>query len=50
MKRKNKKRLPAIHIEPVIRTIRTERGILDADLANLYGIPTYRLNEAVKRN
>jgi hypothetical protein len=24
--------------------------MLDADLAELYGVPTYRLNEAVKRN
>jgi len=27
-----------------------ERIILDADLATIYGVKTYRLNEAVKRN
>ena len=30
--------------------IRGHRVILDADLARLYGVPTFRLNEAVKRN
>ena len=39
-----------IEIEPVIRTIRGIRVILDTDLARLYSIPTFRLNEAVKRN
>lgn len=33
-----------------IFTIRGHRVILDADLARLYGVPTFRLNEAVKRN
>lgn len=33
-----------------ILLIRGQRVILDADLAKLYGIPTFRLNEAVKRN
>ena len=37
-------------IEPLIRTIRGQKVILDSDLARLYGIPTFRLNEAVKRN
>jgi hypothetical protein len=37
-------------IAPLIRLIRESRVILDADLARLYGIPTFRLNEAVKRN
>jgi phage regulator Rha-like protein len=37
-------------VEPLIREIRGERVILDADLARLYGVPAYRLNEAVKRN
>jgi hypothetical protein len=37
-------------LEPVIRTIRGERVILDADLARLYGVETKRLNRAVKRN
>ena len=30
--------------------VRGERVILDTDLASIYGIPTFRLNEAVKRN
>lgn len=33
-----------------IRVIRNLRVMLDADLAKLYGVPTKRLNEAVKRN
>lgn len=41
---------PTVHIDSVIHTIRGERVILDRDLAAVYGIPTFRLNEAVKRN
>jgi phage regulator Rha-like protein len=37
-------------VESIIRTIRNQRVILDSDLAALYGVPTGRLNEAVKRN
>ena len=40
-------------VEPVkllIRDLRRERVILDSDLARVYGVPTFRLNEAVKRN
>ena len=33
-----------------IRTIRGQRVILDSDLAKIYGVPTFRFNEAVKRN
>lgn len=33
-----------------IHRIRGLRVILDADLATLYGVPTFRLNEAAKRN
>ena len=33
-----------------ILVIRDQRVILDADLARLYGVPTKRLNEQVKRN
>ena len=36
-------------LENVIRTIRGQRVILDSDLAQVYGVPTKRLNEAVKR-
>jgi hypothetical protein len=37
-------------ITTLIVTIRGKRVILDRDLAALYGIPTFRFNEAVKRN
>ena len=33
-----------------IYTVRGQRVIMDRDLAALYGIPTFRFNEAVKRN
>ena len=33
-----------------ILTIRGESVILDTDLAALYGVPTFRFNEAIKRN
>jgi hypothetical protein len=39
-----------INVGARILTIRGHRVLLDADLAELYGVPTYRLNEAVKRN
>ncbi len=34
----------------LILAVRGQRVILDADLAKLYGVPTFRFNEAVKRN
>jgi len=34
----------------MIRTIRGQKVILDSDLARIFGVPTYRFNEAVKRN
>lgn len=37
-------------VERVIRVIHGQRVMLDEDLARLYGVPTKRLNEAVKRN
>jgi hypothetical protein len=37
-------------VEPRIITIRGQKVILDADLARIYGVPTFRFNEAVKRN
>lgn len=37
-------------IEPLILTLRGQRVILDADLAEIYGVATKRLNEQVKRN
>ena len=35
---------------PKIHTLRKQKVVLDSDLAVLYGVPTFRLNEAVKRN
>lgn len=35
---------------PRICAVRRHKVVLDADLAKLYGVPTFRLNEAVKRN
>jgi hypothetical protein len=37
-------------ITPAIRTIRGQKVILDFDLARIFGVPTFRFNEAVKRN
>lgn len=37
-------------VDGLIRTIRKQRVILDTDLAKLYGVQTFRFNEAVKRN
>ena len=37
-------------IDERILLIRNEKVIMDADLAELYGVPTKRLNEQVKRN
>src|SRR3990172_7861234 len=42
--------LPAESISRRILTVRCHRVMLDADFAELYGVPTSRLNEAVKRN
>jgi len=37
-------------IEAMIYTVRGQKVMLDRDLAKLYGVETFRLNEAVKRN
>jgi len=42
--------IPTERIESRIYLIRGQKVMLDHDLANLYGVPTKRLNEAVKRN
>jgi len=41
---------PRKPIESLIINLRRQKVILDADLAELYGVPTKRLNEQVKRN
>ena len=35
---------------PRIYAVRRQKVVLDADLAKLYGVPTKRVNEAVRRN
>jgi len=50
MKRKRKIITRPVHIDSVIRFVRGERVILNMDLAKIYGTPTFRLNEAIKRN
>ena len=42
--------LPPPRIDHRILTIRGERVMIDADLAELYGVPTKALNQAVRRN
>jgi hypothetical protein len=42
--------VPIVMIERRIYFIRGQKVMLDTDLAELYGVPTYRLNEQVKRN
>src|SRR6266705_732500 len=37
-------------IDSMIRSIRGVRVLLDSDLAGIYGVPTFRFNEAIKRN
>ena len=37
-------------VESLIRLVRGQRVILDADLAQVYGVPTKQLNQAVRRN
>lgn len=38
------------NIDQAIHLIRGQRVMLDSDLAKLYGVPTFRLNEQVARN
>ncbi len=42
--------IPIERVENKILIIRGQKVIIDADLADLYGVSTKRLNEAVKRN
>ena len=41
---------PEIRIDPLILSLRGQKVILDADLADLYGVPTKVFNQAIKRN
>ncbi len=49
-KKKSVSLIPVQRIEKSILLIREQRVILDEDLAALYGVPTKRLNEQMKRN
>jgi len=42
--------IPMERIEKAILSIRSEKVMLDSDLAELYGVKTKALNQAVKRN
>jgi len=42
--------IPAQRIERVIYLIRGQKVMLDRDLAQLYGVETRVLNQAVRRN
>ena len=50
MAKKTKSLLAVEQIDGMIRTIRGVRVMLDRDLAKIYGVPTFRFNEAIKRN
>lgn len=45
-----KPQIPGERIERSILLIRGHKVILDADLAKLYGVTTFNLNKAMKRN
>jgi len=46
----DKSLVPVERIERLIYLIRGQKVMLDSDLADIYGIPTHRLNEQVRRN
>src|SRR6266516_8181368 len=50
MPKKSKSPVAVEQIDGMIRTIRGVRVMLDRDLAKIYGVPTFRFNEAIKRN
>ena len=50
MAKKTKSPVTVEQIDGMIRSIRGTRVILDSDLAKIYGVPTFRFNEAIKRN
>jgi hypothetical protein len=50
MAKKTKSPIAVEQIDGMIRTIRGVRVMLDRDLAKIYGVPTFRFNEAIKRN
>ena len=50
MPQKSESPVSVEEIDAMIRTIRGVRVMLDRDLAKIYGVPTFRFNEAIKRN
>lgn len=50
MAKKSESPVSVEQIDGMIRTIRGVRIMLDRDLAEIYGVPTFRFNEAIKRN
>ena len=50
MAKKSESSVSVEQIDGMIRTIRGVRIMLDRDLAEIYGVPTFRFNEAIKRN
>ena len=50
MPKKSSLPIPIEQIDGMIRTIHGTRVMLDRDLAKIYGVPTFRFNEAIKRN
>ena len=47
---RSKSLVPIEQIDGMIHMIRGVRVMLDSDLAKIYGVPTFRFNEAIKRN
>jgi hypothetical protein len=47
---KHKSTVAVIRLAALIHLVRGERIILDSDLASIYGVPTKRLNEQMRRN
>ena len=50
MSKKSEQSVAIEQIDGMIRLIRGVRVMLDRDLARIYGVPTFRFNEAIKRN
>jgi hypothetical protein len=50
MAKKSESPVSVEQIDGMIRTLRGVRVMLDRDLAEIYGVPTFRFNEAIKRN
>jgi len=50
MSGKSESFVPIEQIDGMIRTVRGVRVMLDRDLVKIYGVPTFRFNEAIKRN